>query len=400
LKDTFAKRFDNLKKIVVMKVGFVGLGKLGLPCAEVMARHHIVYGYDIQPRLADGLIMCNKMEDLAREAEIIFIAVPTPHLKDYGGEAPSTHLAPRDFDYSALKDVVQLMAPLLKPEQLLVVISTVLPGTIRREIAPLMKNGHLVYNPYLIAMGTVQADFCVPEMVIIGTKDGDLAVIQKLTDFYKTLIHPDSRFERGTWEEAESIKIFYNTFISAKIALVNMIQDVSVRIGHMNVDVVTEALSSSNKRIMGSAYMRAGMGDGGPCHPRDNIALSWLSEQLHLGYDIFSGIMKAREEQAKNLAAFLAAFQLPVCIIGSSYKPDVPYTDGSYSLLVAHYLNESGVEVMFDYVTRPEAHTYLLSHPIPHPESDFHSGSIVVDPWRIFACSRMDTKVIHYGKGH
>ena len=81
------------------------------------------------------------------------------------------------------------------------------------------------------------------------------------------------RYEVGTWDEAECIKVFYNTFISAKIGLVNMIQDVAVKQGNINVDVVTNALAKSSMRIMGPKYMTAGLGDAGPCHPRDNIAL-------------------------------------------------------------------------------------------------------------------------------
>ena len=83
----------------------------------------------------------------------------------------------------------------------------------------------------------------------------------------------DPRYVIGTWDECECIKVFYNTFISTKIGLVNMIQDVAEKQGNINVDVVTTALAKSDQRIMGPSYMKAGMGDGGACHPRDNIAL-------------------------------------------------------------------------------------------------------------------------------
>src|SRR6202035_2545675 len=111
----------------------------------------------------------------------------------------------------------------------------------------------------------------------------------------------------GTWEEAESIKVFYNTFISLKLSFVNMIQDVAMALGHMNVDVVTDALSGASKRIISTAYMQAGMGDGGPCHPRDNIALRSLVSNLGLGYDLFSGVLECREGQARNMAKFLTS---------------------------------------------------------------------------------------------
>ena len=73
----------------------------------------------------------------------------------------------------------------------------------------------------------------------------------------------DPRYIIGTWDECECIKVFYNTFISTKLSLVNMIQDVAEKQGNINVDVVTEALAKSDQRIMGPKYMTAGMGDGG-----------------------------------------------------------------------------------------------------------------------------------------
>ena len=128
------------------------------------------------------------------------------------------------------------------------------------------------------------------------------------------------RYIHGTYEEIESLKIFYNTFITTKITLCNMIQDVSHKLGNMNVDVVTKALAESTMRIMSPKYMKAGMGDGGSCHPRDNIALKYLAEKLELGYDLFGGLIKAREEQARNMAQYLHElseyYKLPIVIVG------------------------------------------------------------------------------------
>ena len=141
-------------------------------------------------------------------------------------------------------------------------------------------------------------------MIIMGNETGKKdRKIKQLFSFYKTIIENKPRYEFGTWDEAECIKIFYNTFISAKISLVNMIQDVSIKLGNINVDVVTDALKHSTQRIMGPKYMTAGMGDGGACHPRDNIALRFLAKKLNLGYDLFDAIMDSREKQAKNMAS-------------------------------------------------------------------------------------------------
>jgi UDPglucose 6-dehydrogenase len=302
-------------------------------------------------------------------------------------------------------------------DQLLVLISTVLPGTTRREFIDLIPNTRFVYNPYLIAMGSVAWDMVNPEMIMIGTKDGtETGDAQQLINFYKTVMENDPRYVVGTWDECECIKIFYNTFISTKIGLVNMIQDVAVRQGNINVDVVTDALEKSTMRIMGPQYMKAGMGDGGACHPRDNIALRYLAEELDLGYDLFDAIMTAREIQAKNLAKELVKHakqnKMSIFIHGKAYKPGVEYCDGSYSLLIGHYCKELGYKPTYiDPLTgdavkgcygvvllahnRKVTYEYRGFEELQSLYCKIEQGSIVVDPWRTFKSN--EHTVIHYG---
>lgn len=383
-----------------MKIGFIGIGKLGKEAAEVMYQAgHDVWGYDKYPKIDVPFEIKDNIQDVCKDRELIFIAVPTPHHPDYDGRYPTSHLPNKDFDYSIVREVLEEVNKYTTKNQLVVLISTVLPGTIRREFIPLITNFRFIYNPYLIAMGTVKYDMINPEMVIIGTEDGTTTGDAKLlTDFYSTFIIPSTRVEIGTWDEAESIKIFYNTFISTKVALVNMIQDVAEKNGNINTDVVTGALERSTKRILGPSYMKAGMGDGGGCHPRDNIALRFLSEKLELGYDLFDSIMKAREEQAKNLADKLVfyakKYNLPVVVLGKSYKPDVPYVDGSSSILVAYYVQEQGHKVFFD-LEEPIKAVYLLAHYKKHHDYKFTEGSVIIDPWRDYTSNI--NKVIHYG---
>ena len=119
-----------------------------------------------------------------------------------------------------------------------------------------------------------------PEMIIIGTEDGtETGEAVELSNFYKPICDKDTRIEIGTWDEAEGIKIFYNTFITTKLCLVNMIQDCAMKVGNMNVDVVTKALKDSTMRIMFKLY-ESRTYDGGGCHPRDNIALRWVDTRV------------------------------------------------------------------------------------------------------------------------
>ena len=330
------------------KIGVIGIGKLGLDCAEVMAEKHEVRGYDIYPRTSDSVKVCD-IDEVVNESEWIFIAVPTPHAEGYDGSVPSSHMEPRDFGHDAVIEAINNVNRYARSSKKVVLISTVLPGTTRKKFVPLLDSTHqFLYNPYLIAMGSVKWDMVNPEMVIIGTEDGSITgVASELIDLYRTMMENDPRYEIGTWDECESIKIFYNTFISAKVGLVNMVQDFALRIGNINVDVVTNALSRSTMRIMGPKYMTAGMGDAGACHPRDNIALRWLAKEYDIGYDLFDTVMHAREIQAENLAKFLidtslANGALPIVIHGKAYKPDVPYCIGSYSTLVGHYVTKHG----------------------------------------------------------
>ena len=406
----------------MMKIGFIGVGKLGMECAEAIAdKGHYVEGYDIEYRSPKNFQMRSSIQKLIEGKDIIFIAAPTPHDPMYGGELPTSHLHPKDFDYTTVKNILREVNQYINKNQLLVLISTVLPGTTRSQFVDLIKNGRFIYNPYLIAMGSVAWDMVNPEMVIIGTEDGTTTGDAKeLIAFYKTIMENNPRYEIGTWDEAESIKIFYNTFISAKIGLVNMIQDVAEKQGNIDVDVVTGALARSSQRIMGPKYMIAGGPDGGACHPRDNIALRWMASNLELDYDLFGAIMYAREVQTRNLAEKVVAESngMPIVIVGKAYKPGVAYLEGSGSLLVEHYIKAAGRECYYldkytndmppDYVVN-EPCTYLLMHDaeITYCDSPMKetvtkqeirpvSGSVIVDIWRkqksIEGC-----KVIHYG---
>ncbi len=431
-------------------IGFIGVGKLGQACAEMVAEVHDVVGYDVNPVVPENFVMSGTLEGAVEGKDIVFIAVPTPHDPQYDGKAPTSHLPNKDFDYTIVKETLTKVNAVATKEQLIVLISTVLPGTVRREFIPLITNTRFVYNPYLIAMGTVKWDMVNPEMVMIGTADGsETGDAKELVDFYKTIMQNEPKYVIGTWDECECIKVFYNTFISAKVSLVNMIQDVAEAQGNINAEVVCDALANSDRRIMGPGYMKPGMGDGGACHPRDNIALRFMAQELGLGYDLFDAVMRSREVQAENMAKRLMELggtihpttqtlvsDLPIVIVGKAYKPLVEYETGSSSMLVGHYIKEAGFELHYydeqtgdipseDVLKYPCV--YLLAHnpevtygeqldTVPgwyddHNISDcdtalvstgngtelnFAKGSIVVDPWR--KTPNIDNvKVVHYG---
>ncbi|MGC9203062.1 MAG: nucleotide sugar dehydrogenase [Thermoproteota archaeon] len=393
-------------------IGFMGLGKLGLPVAlAIESKGYSVVGNDIDPRVAEIIrskrlpyreigaqelleksnIKLVSLSDLVRFSEIIFVAIQTPHEPRFEGvtRLPSERM---DFDYSYLKKGIKDLAEVINKEResrVVVIISTVLPGTIDREIKPLLnKYVKLVYNPFFIAMGTTIPDFLNPEFVLLGVDDKDAA--ETVKRFYRTFI--SAPFYECSIKEAECIKVFYNTFISTKIAFANTVMEICEKIG-ADCDVVMNGLFLGKDRIISSKYMKGGMGDGGGCHPRDNIALSWLAKKLNLSYDWFEHIIIAREKQTEWLAEIIEnysrKYKLPVIILGMAYKPETNITTGSPAILLKNILQEKGIRTnSYDpYVTgipnfdEPAIFFIGTKHDI-FRNIEFPKGSVIIDPWR------------------
>ena len=137
--------------------------------------------------------------------------------------------------------------------------------------------------------------------------------------------------------------------------------------------------------------MKAGMGDGGACHPRDNIALRWLAKELDLGYDMFETIMTAREKQAENMAIAILEHGKNVYFTSDSYKPGVNLPDGSSSLLVQHYVVKNGGQIVHGFDTPVQV--VVRVHESDEVSAD--NKTIIFDPWRTYPPA---DNVIYYGK--
>lgn len=395
-------------------VGFIGLGKLGLPIAlAIESRGHEVIGYDINPAvegylrtreipyyeerapelLAKTELRFAPVEDVVRESEFIFVPVQTPHEPEYEG---ITRIPDRrsDFDYSYLVNAVQSVAGEAASQERhvqLVVNSTVLPGTIEREIKPLLgEHAHLVYNPAFIAMGTTIHDFLHTEFVLIGADPDNVPGADRLAGFYKT-IH-DHRSFITDLKTAELIKVAYNTFIGAKIVFANTMMEICHKLG-ADVDDLTRALSMATTRVVSPKYLAGGMGDGGGCHPRDNIAMSWLAGRLDLSHNMFEDLMKAREDQTYWLAKLIETAHresgLPVVLLGRSYKPETTLVVGSPSTLLSNLLRELDVdhESWDPYIDEPRSWSaavyFIATNHAQFRRFAFPQGSLVIDPWRM-----------------
>jgi UDPglucose 6-dehydrogenase len=418
-----------------MKIGFLGLGKLGLPCAlAVDLKGHDVMGYDINPNVmqkesvpyqetgpngepsivpilkASKLRFAGNVRDLVEHSDIIFVPIQTPHEERYEGitRLPAER---KDFIYrwliDGLRDLSHEIA-VVRQNKIVVVISTVLPGTMRKYIYPVL-NGHvkICYNPFFIAMGTTMRDFLYPELVLLGVRDESAA--KCVEEFYKTIV--DAPIFRTGIESAEAIKVAYNTYISMKITFANTWMEICHKIPGTDVDALSDALALATNRIMSSKYLSGGMGDGGGCHPRDNIALSWLARELDLSYDFFESLMMARERQTEWLAELMESYDPPdgermlKVILGKSFKSGTNITVGSPAALLKSLLQERGHDVeMYDPhvdvapVPRYPASVFLIG--TNHPEFlkfQFPKGSVVIDPWR-YLSEQPGVKLVSVGR--
>jgi UDPglucose 6-dehydrogenase len=329
---------------------------------------------------------------LVEQSDVLFVAVQTPHDPAYEGVTPlpSSRV---DFDYSYLRAAIRRLAEEIRQvgeRKILAIISTVLPGTTERELVPLL-NEHtgLVYTPSFIAMGTVQDDYLHPEFVLMGVRDGWAA--DAVSAFFATIT--DAPQVRTTIPNAELIKVAYNTFIGFKIAFANTLMEICSKVPDTDVDDVTRALGLATRRLLSPAYLSGGMGDGGGCHPRDNIALSWLARELGLSYDLFEKIMEAREKQTGWLADQMMRWSrwtgLPMVILGKAFKPGVKITTGSPAVLLEHLLTARGERVdVYDYFVDPTTKqfgpsVFLIGTKHDRwPQFPFAQGSVILDPWR------------------
>ena len=397
-----------------MNIGFIGLGKLGLPCAlAIESRGHNVLGYDpsaqvqeimdtkkiiyneidAQKYLSKSKIKIVPLRQVVRHSEIIFVPIQTPHGDKYEGMTRIPNQR-QNFDYSFLiKGMTDLSNEIENQGQkkIVTIISTVLPGTIRRHIKPILGNNtRLCYNPFFIAMGTTMRDFLHPEFVLLGQDDN--WALKKCKFFYSSFIH--APIYDTTLENAELIKVLYNTFISTKLAFTNTVMELCHKLPNTNCDDVMNALAMGNKRILAESYWSGGMGDGGGCHPRDNIALSWLSRELELSSDWFDNIMMQRENQTDWLANIIEEhkgnkkYNL-IYILGKSFKPELNIITGSPAILLKNILEERGHSViMYDpYVDdkKPDFDKGIFFIGTKHPEFiafKYPKGSTIIDPWR------------------
>ena len=166
-----------------------------------------------------------------------------------------------------------------------VVASTVMPGSCEAELAPALERASgrrvgeilgLCYSPEFIALGNVIRDMLEPDMVLIGESDSRAGDV--LEQLYTGVCENDPPFRRMSLVNAELTKIAVNTYVTMKISYANALADMCERLPGADVEAVTDALGLDTR--IGRKYLRGAIAYGGPCFPRDNKAFAVLARDL------------------------------------------------------------------------------------------------------------------------
>jgi UDPglucose 6-dehydrogenase len=351
------------------KISVIGLGKLGASMAAAFAsRGFSVVGVDVNQRSVDlvndgrapvqetdlaEMIAANKdrlratlsHEDAVLSSDVSFVIVPTP-----SDEQGSFSLQYAEW---AFKEIGKALAKKSTYHNV-VLTSTVLPGATRQGLIPILERESgkhagvdfgVCYSPEFIALGSIIRDFLNPDFTLIGELDDRSGAM--LEAIYGRVMVNDQRSARMSLENAELAKISVNTYVTTKITFANMLAEICEKLPGGDVDVVTNALGL-DKRI-GRRYLTGAIGYGGPCFPRDNVALTYIAKEL----GIEASIATTTDTMNRSIAAKVADRLLPmmrpgatVAVLGLSYKPFSHVTEESPGVYVARQLSKNGLRVV------------------------------------------------------
>jgi len=347
----------------------IGLGKLGASMAAAIAsRGYNVIGVDVNQRPVDlmnaghapvqetGLeetIAANRgrlratlsHQDAILNSDVSFVIVPTP---TDGQGAFSLQYAKWAF-----QEIGRALAE-KKSYHNVVLTSTVLPGSTRYGLLPILERHSgkvcgpdfgLCYSPEFIALGSVIHDFLNPDMTLVGEFD-DRAGCQ-LEACYAQIMENRPPCQRMSLENAELTKVALNTFVTTKITYANMLAEMCTRIPGGDVDVVSNALGLDTR--IGRKYLTGGPGYGGPCFPRDNVALGYFARAVGCEASLAETTDRLNRSSAGKLVQFLCSIIQPratVAILGLAYKPYSHVVEESQGIYLARELAASGLRVV------------------------------------------------------
>lgn len=352
-------------------LSIIGLGKLGSPMAAVFASKGFkVIGVDTDQvkvdKINNGIAPVNEthltaaisegcnnltattsINDAVSASDVTFIIVPTPSNAD--GEFSL------DYMLAACEAVGKALRESDKDHYHLVcVCSTVMPGATGGDIRNILEKTSgrtvgvtlgLCYSPEFIALGSVIHDFLHPDFLLIGQSDikaGDI-----LETVYRNTLENKPVFARMNFVNAEIAKIAVNSFVTMKITYANMLAGICQNIVGADVDVVTNALGLDSR--IGKKYLKGAVGFGGPCFPRDNVALAQFASRIGARADLAQTVHKVNLQEIDRIIELIKpAVDDEICksednmvnvgILGLAYKPDTDVVEQSQGIMLAQVL--------------------------------------------------------------
>jgi UDPglucose 6-dehydrogenase len=354
-----------------MRVAVFGAGYVGLVTGACFAQlgHEVVVRDIVEAKidaLRDGrvpihepgleellasnrerLSFTTEVAEAVDDADVIYIAVGTPPM--YSGDA----------DLSAVWTVVDEL-PAVERRIVVAMKSTVPVGTGRAVRHRLddrgLANVGYASNPEFTAEGTAVRDFMEPDRIVIGAfdvSDGD--VIAKLHEGI------DAPIVRCDVASAEMVKLAANAALVTRISFINEIANVCEATG---ADVTTVAEGIGLDRRIGPSFLRAGIGFGGSCFPKDSLALKQLAANSGYNFQLLNAVIEVNELQKRRVIGKLERRLGPlrgkkITLLGLAFKPGTDDMREAPSLVLAGRLLSEGADVTaWDPVANGEAHLH------------------------------------------
>ena len=337
-------------------VGVIGVGWVGLVTAACFAElGHEVIARDILPEKVEALsrgdvtifepgltemiqrnleriTFTTDMGELLDGARLLFTCVDTP--PTYSGDA----------DLSRVRSVVAELPE--GSDHVLVMKSTVPAGTgqsIRRDKPDLA----YVSCPEFLKEGTAVEDFMHPDRVVVGADPGDEEAADAVASLYAPL-GEEGVILRTDVASAEMIKLASNAFLATKISFINEIANVCEEVG-ADVGEVARGMGADTR--IGSSFLRAGIGYGGSCFPKDVSALKMLAGNTGYHFQLLTSVIEVNELQKRRVVGKLekhlgSLIGKRIALLGLAFKPDTDDMREASSLVLSARLQGEGAEVV------------------------------------------------------
>jgi UDPglucose 6-dehydrogenase len=328
---------------------------------------------ELLERNRDRLTFTTEMPRLLERARLLFCCVDTP--PTYSGDA----------DLSRVQAVVAGLAG--EGGHTLVMKSTVPAGTgasIRREVPELP----YVSCPEFLKEGTAVEDFLHPDRVVIGADPGDEASADAVAELYEPL---GGELVRTDVASAEMIKLAANAFLATKISFINEIANVCEEVG---ADVTEVARGMGLDQRIGPSFLKAGIGYGGSCFPKDVSALKQLAGNTGYHFQLLNSVIEVNELQKRRVISKLTKHLgslagKRIALLGLSFKPDTDDMREASSLVLSARLQGEGADVVaFDPVAEGRARELLPDVALADSAAAALAGAdaaVLVTEWSEFA---------------